>query len=275
MQSSLTVENGPAEASTQRINEFFSQFSSASRFLLMLDYDGTLADFRVDRFTAHPYAGVRDLLNSIQGRQKTRLVIVTGRPPREIQALLQLASPPEVWGLHGAERLYTDGHSEIEHIAPPARAKIDELTAMLRRDALGGLFESKPNAVVMHWRGHTPRHAREIESRTRALFEPAALTQGLRLLEFERGIELRAGRDKGGAVSAVLNEMKSSHSSPFPAAYLGDDLTDEMAFWAVNHAPQPHLSALVRRAYRTTSAEVWLKPPEDVRTFLKRWLDAQ
>jgi trehalose-phosphatase len=261
--------------SEEILDEFFSHMSEAPQALLMLDYDGTLASFRIDRFTARPFFGVRNLLNRIQSQKKTRIVFVTGRPPREIQPLLALEAPVEVWGLHGAERLYPDGRSELEQAPAAARAKLDEITAMLRLDAFGGLFEGKPNAAVMHWRGVSHQAAREVEARTRELFEPAAQTEGLQLLEFERGIELRSGRNKGDAVAAVLEEMKAAVTAPFPAAfpaaYLGDDLTDEAAFRAINSAAGPHLSALVRRRRRETAAEVWLRPPEEVRAFLERW----
>ncbi|HUB52974.1 MAG TPA: trehalose-phosphatase [Terracidiphilus sp.] len=256
------------------LDQFFSHFAAASRALLVLDYDGTLAPFRIDRFTARPWAGVREILNLIQNEKRTRLAIVTGRPPREIQPLLDLAEPVEVWGLHGAERLYPDGHSDLEQQQPAVRDKLNELTGLLNRDAFGGLFEPKPNAVVMHWRGIAPQNAREVEARTRALFEPAAQVEGLRLLEFERGLELRAGRDKGGAVSSLLDEMKVSAADKSPAAYLGDDLTDEAAFKAMNAAEGPHLSALVRRRLRETEAKVWLKPPGELCAFLNRWLAA-
>ncbi|MFZ0302467.1 MAG: HAD-IIB family hydrolase [Terracidiphilus sp.] len=256
-----------------KLDEFFSHFSAASRSLLMLDYDGTLAGFRVNRFTARPWSRVRKLLNLIQSqKKKTHIVIVTGRSPGEIQPLLALKTPVEVWGLHGAERLYPDGHSELEEIAPEARAKLDELTAELRADDLGGIFESKPNGMVMHWRGRASNEARRIEARTRALFEPAAQIDGLRLLEFECGLEVRAGRNKDGAITAVLEEMKSAEPSPFPAAYLGDDLTDEAAFSAMNKVTGPHLTALVRRRVRETAADLWLKPPQELREFLVRWV---
>ena len=127
----------------------------------------------------------------------------------------------------------------------------------LRRDAFGGLFEDKPNAVVMHWRGHSPRQAKHIEQKTRALFEPAAQVSGLSLLRFESGIELRVGRDKGGAVEAIVEQAEPDT----PVVYLGDDLTDESAFCAVNRLQNPHLSVLMRRAWRETAAEVWLQPP--------------
>lgn len=240
----------------------------------MLDYDGTLAPFRVDRFKARPWAGVLKLLNVVQRQKKTRVVVVTGRPPREIPPLLSLDSPIEIWGLHGAERLFPDGHSELEQISPAARAKLDELTALLHRDSFGGLFESKPNAAVMHWRGVAPHIAQQVEASTRQLFEPASLIEGLQLLAFESGLELRAGRNKGDAVRAVLEEMKATVSSPFPAAYLGDDLTDEAAFRVVNQATDPHLSALVRRRFRHTAADLWLKPPQELRLFLEKWIEA-
>lgn len=260
--------------SEEKLEDFFSHFLDAPRALLMLDYDGTLASFRVDRFTARPFVGIRNLLDSIQCQGRTRVVVVTGRPPREIQPLLALAAPLEVWGLHGAERLYADGHSELEQAPAAARAKLDELTALLHQDAFGGLFESKPNAAVMHWRGVSHHSAQEIEARTRELFEPAAQIEGLQLLEFDHGLELRTGRDKGDAVRAVLHEMNASADSPFPAAYLGDDLTDEAAFSAINVATGAHLSALVRRKCRKSAADIWLRPPEELRKFLRRWVEA-
>ncbi len=237
----------------------------------MLDYDGTLAPFRVDRFKARPWAGVRALLNAIQNRNKTRIVLITGRPAGEIAPLLALDVQPEVWGLHGVERLYPDGRRELETIAPQVQAKLDELKAQLRNDAFGGLLEEKPNAAVMHWRGVELRKGREIEQRTRELFEPAAQMEGLALLAFESGLELRAGRDKGGAVKEILAETDRESGARIPAAYLGDDFTDELAFAALKGRG---LSVLVRRKWRETQADVWMKPPDELRKFLKLWLQS-
>jgi len=135
---------------------------------LLLDFDGTLAPFRVDRFKARPWAGVRELLARIQEQGRTRLAVITGRPAVEIAPLLALEPPLEVWGLHGAERLYPDGRRELEEAAPAVRQRIEELRELLRRDSLGGLFEDKANGVVMHWRGASRRKAEQIERRTRA-----------------------------------------------------------------------------------------------------------
>jgi len=255
----------------KKLQEFFSAFPGAPTSLLLLDYDGTLAGFRIDRFSARPWAGVSELLDAIQKQEKTRIAVVTGRPATEIPPMLALDPAPEVWGLHGAERLYPDGRREMEVQTPAVRQALQSLRKRLKRDALGGLLEDKPNAAVMHWRGRTPEQAREIERRAREIFEPLAKMDGLRLLKFEAGLELRAGRDKGGAVREIIRESEAGA----PVTYLGDDLTDEAAFKAVNEAKTPHLSVLMRREPRKTAADVWLKPPEGLRMFLRMWLDAR
>jgi trehalose-phosphatase len=267
----------------EKLEQFFRAFTGAVRTSLLLDYDGTLAPFRVDRFQAVPWAGVRDLLNQIQNQGCTRIVVVTGRPAAEILPLLGVEPAPEVWGLHGAEHLHPDGRRELEQISPETRAKLNELAEQLRRDSTGGpsggLIEEKPNAIAMHWRGVPPARARIIEKHTRVLFEPLAHFDGLSLLEFEAGLELRAGRDKGAAVTAILEEIPgpNPHPAAYPAAFLGDDLTDEAAFRAIknygNHGGRG-LGILVRNQPRLTAADVWLQPPGELRNFLKRWLCA-
>jgi trehalose 6-phosphate phosphatase len=259
------------QESEDKLNEFFRGFAGAGTSLLLLDYDGTLAPFRVDRFKAAPWAGIRELLNQIQDQKKTRIEVISGRPAAEIVGLLNLKSPPTVWGLHGSERLYPDGRRELESPAPAERAKLGAVSAKLRCDAFGGLFEEKPNAVVMHWRGVAPRKARAIEKQTRELFVPLAETGGLQILEFDCGLELRVGRDKGGAVKAILAEVDGNGAARPPAAYLGDDITDEAGFAAMKGRG---LSALVRQVRRRTEADVWLKPPEELRAFLRMWLEA-
>jgi trehalose 6-phosphate phosphatase len=263
-------------AAGKKLEEFFAGFSGAHGSLLMLDYDGTLAGFRVDRFKARPWAGIRELLNSIQKQTKTKIMVITGRPAVEVAQGLALDHAPEVWGLHGFERLYPDGRRELEPMAAAVREKLDEVKVQLRRDAFGGLLEEKPNAAVMHWRGVAAKKARRIEARTRELFEPLTQIEGLRLLDFSAGVELRAGRDKGGAVKAILAEADVAEAgvdgaAKIPAAYLGDDFTDEAAFAALKGRG---LSVLVRHEWRETGADVWLKPPVELRAFLRSWFSA-
>ena len=254
------------------VETFLVELAGTRSSLLLLDYDGTLAPFRVDRMRALPYVGVREALARIQRQGRTRIVAITGRPAKEV-ALLLRGSPPvieepiEIWGLHGAERVHPDGRREIELAPPDVQRRLDALKEHLRHNSLGGCFEDKPNAAVMHWRGASERTARFIEQRTRELFEPLSTLEGLSLLPFEEGLELRAGRNKGGAVKALIAET----SIDTPVAYLGDDLSDEAAFAEVNDHGGPHLSVLMRPEFRNTAADAWMRPPTELRGFLKQW----
>lgn len=250
-----------------RLDEFFAGFAGAGKPHLLLDYDGTLSAFRVDRFQSQPYSGVRAMLGRIQREGRTRMAVITGRPAAEIGPMLGLETPLEVWGLHGAERLYPDGRRVLEEAPAATQARLEELREHLRHDSLGGLFEDKANGVVMHWRGVSRRKAEQVEKRARDLFEPLARLEGLALLDFESGVELRTGRNKGGAAQAILAETDEGG----PAAFLGDDLSDEAAFRVVQRLGRRGLTALVRKEWRETSAELWLKPPAGVLGFLERW----
>ena len=81
-----------------KLEEFFNALKGARSSFLFLDYDGTLAPFRVNRFTARPWAGVRELLKQIQQQGRTRMTMITGRPAQEIRPLLGIDTTYEVWG---------------------------------------------------------------------------------------------------------------------------------------------------------------------------------
>ena len=253
-----------------QLASFFRAFTPQTIPFLLLDYDGTLAPFRKDRTRARPWSGVREILQAIQQQGSTRMAVITGRPATEIAPLLGLPQPLEVWGLHGAEHLYPDGRKELEDFPESTRQKLSQLRTQLHQDSLGGLFEDKANGAVMHWRGATAEKAEQIREETMALFAPLAGSDGLALLEFEAGVELRAGRDKGGAVQEILQQ-----SAPeTPVAFLGDDFTDESAFQAVNTRAKNGLSILVRMENRKTTAQLWLRPPGGLKAFLKSWQTA-
>jgi trehalose-6-phosphatase len=88
------------------------------------------------------------------------------------------------------------------------------------------------------------------------------------LLEFDGGLEIRVhGYNKASALGIILGEM----GAEAPIACLGDDSTDEQAFRCLG---ERGLSVLVRPEWRETKASVWLKPPEELLSFLTLWLIA-
>ena len=250
------------------VEQFMNAVAQSPLSALLLDYDGTLAPFCLNRQQALPYAGMTELLQEMIINGRTRVVIITGRNAHEVIPLLALHPTPEIWGCHGLERLRPDGTRETPHVEAPVLQALADADLWLRDQGLQHRAEFKTGAVAIHWRGLDKAAAAEIRSQTLLGWFPIAQSTPMELLEFDGGIEMRMrGRDKGDAVRCTLDEI----GPEVPVAYLGDDLTDERAFLALGARG---LSVLVRPEWRHTAAATWIRPPEGLREFLTRWLQA-
>ena len=248
------------------LETFFGRVRSAAARVLMLDYDGTLAPFRINPAEAAPYPGVIPLLDEIQQSGHTRVVMVSGRWTKDLVPLLGLKRAPEIWGSHGWERLQPHGEYNVGRITPSALEVLvtaDEWIAEI--EALGGRCERKPAALAFHWRGLDNARIAGIRDKIFEKWTEIGYVNGLAWHDFDGGIELRvAGRDKGDVVRTLVAEV--GPGAVF--AYLGDDLTDEPAFKAM---PDTGAAILVRPQFRPTTAALWIRPPEELLEFLARW----
>lgn len=250
------------------VEQFINAVARSPVSALLLDYDGTLAPFCINRYRALPYPGIIDLLQEIMATGRTRVVIITGRSAREVLPLLGLDPQPEVWGCHGLERLRTDGSLETPRIKEPVLHALADADDWLKLQGLNDRAESKTGAIAIHWRGQDAATAAAIRDQVLLGWSPIAQRTPMELLDFDGGIEMRMpDLDKGDAVRTILDEI----GQEVPVAYLGDDLTDERAFLALGTRG---LSLLVRPEWRETAARLWITPPEGLREFLTRWLQA-
>jgi trehalose 6-phosphate phosphatase len=259
----LSVTGGQIE-----VSEFIARVAEAEHSALLLDYDGTLAPFSVDRQDALPYPGVVPTLQEIMASGRTRVVIVTGRSATEVVALLGIHPHPEIWGVHGLEHLSPDGAYEIPPLGEDVSSALTEAKRWLTQQGFETFAEYKPGSIAVHWRGLAEAKASEIRHRVLRAWFPIAQNTPMSIMEFDGGVELRVSDlDKGDAVRTIAEEM----GSQAPIAYLGDDLTDEQAFRVLGDRG---LSALVRADWRKTAAQLWLRPPNELLDFLVRWMDA-
>jgi trehalose 6-phosphate phosphatase len=246
------------------LDAFWQGLRRANRRALLLDYDGTLAPFRVERGEAGPYPGVREALEAIAEDPQTRLVLVSGRRAHEAVSLLALHAPIEAWGAHGWERLMPDGRYEVGQVSEQARIALQRAEAWVGVRGWAGRLERKPGALAFHVRGLPYDVAKDLERQVIRAWDVPAREFGLALVSFDGGVELRAAeRDKGYAVETILREQGEG-----AAAYLGDDQTDEAAFARIRGRG---LSVLVRPDWRPTVAQAWLRPPVELIEFLRRW----
>ena len=66
------------ETAAERVDEFLEALPAAPGRVLLLDYDGTLAPFRVERDRATPYEGVRETVRELAHSGRTRVVVISG-----------------------------------------------------------------------------------------------------------------------------------------------------------------------------------------------------
>lgn len=242
---------------------FFARVREAPRRVLLLDYDGTLAPFVADRSRAQLYPGVPNVLAALAVDARTRLAIVSGRPLDDLVRMVGM--PLELWGSHGLEHQTAAGVRAVT----PSTGRVRKLLAEASRWVLArvreDLLEVKPFGLALHARA-APDDFSRIGPEVLARWSGPAREAGLEVRMFDAGIEFRpAGVGKGVVVERTLGE----EAPDLPAAYLGDDDTDEDAFAAIQGRG---LAALVRPFWRQTRADVWLCPPADLVAFLKRWL---
>jgi trehalose 6-phosphate phosphatase len=251
-----------------QVESLLKAVGRAPRSLLMLDYDGTIAPFHKNRDQALTYPGFSSLLQDIVRTGKTRVVIISGRDADQIIPMLDMDPRPEVWGLHGLQRLKPDGSAELSPLGESTLEALAAAENWLFCQQLQHTAEIKTGSIAVHWRGLGECEAQALRGRVLLGWKPIAKYTHLHLLEFDGGVEIRAREaDKGDAVRTIMNEMDPDT----PAAYLGDDATDEHAFQAMNGRV---LSVLVRPRYRATAAQLWLRPPEEVLDLLAQWLQA-
>lgn len=247
---------------------FWNQLKNAKHRVLLLDYDGTLAPFKIQRDRAFPYPGVRSILREMLAAQHSRLVLISGRATDDLIPLLELKPLPEIWGVHGMERLKQDGTYEMTEIDSGSHQLLKEVVPWTEKVGLHHRTEVKPGAVAIHWRKDENEHGNNIRKLISETWSQRLEGNNVKLKEFDGGIEFRASNhDKGTAVRTIFAEMNGD----IAAAYLGDDFTDEDAFKAIKGTG---ISVLVREKLRPTKADIWLTPPGELLQFLFKWHEA-
>ncbi len=254
------MENGIPEA-------FWKKVAAAKKRALMLDYDGTLAPFTVDRDCAVPYPGVREAIIELM-EQGTRIVVISGRRAMEVNSLLRTTHIPEIWGLHGFEKQMPDGSVAVGASSSGERSAIVRAAETARELAGEPAVEQKLSGVAVHFRAMSPNDAEMIKGALVAKWKELGIFRSFTVREFDGGIEMRLWWvTKANAVLSVLSGADEGRA----AAYLGDDDTDEDAFRAIKGKG---LGVLVRPEFRETEAEAWIRPPEELMQFFGRWLAA-
>jgi alpha,alpha-trehalase len=236
-----------------------------------LDYDGTLSQIVDDPDTATLVDGAAEAL-----QHAATLCPVAILSDRDLPDIRDRVGLPGIWyaGSHGFELIGPDG-SHYENAAAVAAIPVLETAATELREDLEQIpdvrIEHKRFAVAVHYRNVAPARVAEVV----AAVHRRGRRYGLRVLNGRKVVELRpdVDCDKGSALNRIRGHV--DQSGRLLPIYIGDDLTDEDAFDAIQYAG---IGIAVRHDEdrgRATAAQYTLRDPGEVCTFLRRggrWL---
>lgn len=197
------------------------------RCAFFFDVDGTLADIQPrpdDVFIPPPILiSLADL-----HRQGVPVAVISGRPLAQLDGLLFPLRLPAA-GIHGAERRSADGAMAQAALDLELMAEIEQELAIACAEHPGLRLESKGIAFALHYRG-----APELGPQAEALAGDFVARYGhaLTLQPGKCVYELKPrGASKGEVIRAFMDEAPFAGRLP---VFVGDDLTDEAGFEAVN-----------------------------------------
>ena len=196
---------------------------------LFVDVDGTLVDIASRPDAVVVDASLPATLKRLKDRLAGALAPVSGRPIRDIDALLDLGGAAA--GLHGAELRAPDG-AVLATPIPHEGLDAARTRAVRAAAAISGvLVEDKGGAIALHYLAAPDA---ELDVRRAAIEMLDAAGAGYELLHGKFVIELKpANADKGAALAALMTIAPFAGRTPW---MIGDDVTDEDAFAEVNAA---------------------------------------
>lgn len=195
---------------------------------LFLDFDGTLVRFdRPDHSVPVVDAGLRTLMTELLGALDGALAVVSGRALTTLDDLfapLRLAAAGE----HGsAWRIAPDAPQQSIDVSAGLRAMPSACHELLARFPEVRL-EAKPHSFVLHFHDRPQLRDELVRAVERLCLAGSAMT----LLHARGMLEIKsADADKGVAIRRFMDHAPFAGRIP---AFVGDDVTDEDAFAAVN-----------------------------------------
>ena len=224
-------------------------FAARRRVLVALDFDGTLAPFVSDPMQARALPGGLEALRAAAALSGVTVALASGRDLATLGELTGMGPDDGITliGSHGAQISRASRISRTSQISGGRRAGLepagdapflDDATAARLatvRDELEAIrtrypavrLELKPSAVVIHTRGVEPSVA---AAATKAAHEVGERHPGVHVMPGKEVVELAVlDADKGTALLELARESSSDAT-----LYVGDDVTDERAFAALD-----------------------------------------
>ncbi|WP_158811556.1 trehalose-phosphatase [Beijerinckia sp. L45] len=202
-----------------------SQIPAAST-AFFLDVDGTLLGFKSRPEEVVADTDLLTLLQTLQAAADGAVALVSGRMVSDLDRIVTPLLLP-AGGVHGADIRFADqrrlsvGAAAMDPVRAPVTAFVEARPGLM--------LEDKGATLAVHY-----RHAPEREAEVRAFLADIQAGHDVAVQEGKLVAELKpVDCNKGHAIIAL---MKTAPFIGRRAFFMGDDLTDEHGFEAVNEA---------------------------------------
>ncbi len=205
--------------------EIADKFMNAGLRLILLDYDGTLVNFKPDPALAVPGKQLISILEKLAAMPNSETVIISGRDYQSIDKLLG-DLPVKIIAGHGAmikengewENLISDNGEWKDTILP----LLNQMTLKCSKS----FIENKKYSLAWHYRNAGSKagylYSRELISQVGKYVGPC----NLKILDGNKVVEIMdRATGKGSALRKILEKKKYDF-----ILSIGDDTTDEEIF---------------------------------------------
>lgn len=252
------------------------QLKGARYILLLTDYDGTLTPIVQRPELANLPEDVRQLLRNLALHHRFGVGVISGR------ALADLKEKVGIIGIiyagnHGLE-IEGPGISFVNPVAEELRPLLQVMNHILSQalETIKGVFvENKGLSLSVHYRLADERQTKEVGKIVKQVVGRSEAGRKARITSGKKVYEIRPAVtwNKGKAINLLMKRFgKGDRKGGLLPIYLGDDLTDEDGFRAIEDYGIG-LSVFVGEQHQQSSARYFLKSPAEVATFLKMLLE--
>ena len=258
--------------------EIARQVKAARHILLLSDYDGTLTPIVERPEMAGLPERTRQLLQALCRKHHFTVGIISGRALSDLKERVGIQDIVYA-GNHGLE-IEGPGISFVNPLAKdmkPVFRLIHQVLSKAYSSVRGVLVEDKGLTLSVHYRMVEKEKSEEVETIFERVVAAARSLGMLKTTSGKKVYEVRPAVDwhKGKAAKLLMKRYgKGGRKSGLLPIYLGDDLTDEDGFMAIERYGDG-LAIFVGEESATTLARYFLRSPAEVEQFLSRLLDTQ
>lgn len=270
----ISVRRGGAPLSTiadaMGVYSQLKELVASRRPAVFLHFDGTLSEIAARPESATLVEGAREALRALAAQ--CPVAVISGRDLGDLRERVQVDG---IWyaASHGFELVAPDGthHDNAGADAVDALTRVADRLAELLTDVSGIHLERKRFAVAIHYRNVDPSEVDRVITTAHKLGRSHCLriTMGRKVIELRPSLDW----DKGRTLRRILEQIEGAGPGTMLPIYIGDDITDEDAFDAVQFDGVGIALRHNEDGDRTSAALFSLADPPAVSDFVRRLAD--